>query len=452
MSALPSTRKTHSEKHKQIFRQLLKELPNKSCADCKTAQHPRWASWNLGCFICIRCSGVHRSMGTHISRVKSVDLDVWTDEQVESMIKWGNEKCNTFWEAKLPENYVPDGLKIENFIRTKYDMKKWAALSKIPDPMSISAGLVSHNILAPLNATGRTQNHVSSTPASTKPSVGSVRAQTAVSASAPSLLDDDFGAFASSTLDFSSPSPVSRPIRASTNFKPPVSTSIPTRANPTQPPGPVTPVAPAPKVKDVRTDLKKSILSLYSSPSSSSSSFQHHQQQSQPSQPALQFRVLAVTPSPYTQSPQASTPHLGSVSGLSDSLLGLNFGAGQTQNHKQTPSVASPPVSTPAPAPVAAPAPATQQWSNEWTDSSSSVNEWASASPAASVSVYNGAGLGSSVFGAGFSGTFGNSNNSSHSNNNGNSNANGNASTGAFNSTGLKSAALDDDLFKNVWS
>lgn len=384
-------------------------------------------------------------MGTHISRVKSVDLDVWTDEQVESMIKWGNEKCNTFWEAKLPENYVPDGLKIENFIRTKYDMKKWAALSKIPDPMSISAGLVSHNILTPLNATGRTQNHVSSTPAPTKPSVGSVRAQTAVSASAPSLLDDDFGAFASSTLDFSSPSPVSRPTRASTNVKAPVSTSVPTRANSTQPPAPVTP---APKVKDVRTDLKKSILSLYSSPSSSSSSFQHHQQQSQPAQPSLQFRVLAVTPSPYTQSPQASTPHLGSVSGLSDSLLGLNFGAEQTQNHKQAPSVASPPVSTPAPAPVAAPAPATQQWTNEWTDSSISVNQWASASPAASVSAYNGAGVGSSVFGAGFSGTFGNSNNSSHRNSNGN----GNASTGAFTSTGLKSAALDDDLFKNVWS
>ncbi|OBA21830.1 Arf GTPase activating protein, partial [Metschnikowia bicuspidata var. bicuspidata NRRL YB-4993] len=123
MSALPSSRKTHSEKHKQIFRQLLKESPNKSCVDCKSAQHPRWASWNLGCFICIRCSGIHRSMGTHISRVKSVDLDVWTDEQVESMIKWGNEKCNLFWEARLPAHYVPDPLKIENFIRTKYDMK-----------------------------------------------------------------------------------------------------------------------------------------------------------------------------------------------------------------------------------------------------------------------------------------------------------------------------------------
>ena len=36
-----------------------------------------------GVFLCIRCSGIHRGMGTHISKVKSVDLDVWTPEQME---------------------------------------------------------------------------------------------------------------------------------------------------------------------------------------------------------------------------------------------------------------------------------------------------------------------------------------------------------------------------------
>jgi len=35
-----------------------------------------------GVFLCIRCSGIHRGMGTHISKVKSVDLDVWTPEQM----------------------------------------------------------------------------------------------------------------------------------------------------------------------------------------------------------------------------------------------------------------------------------------------------------------------------------------------------------------------------------
>jgi stromal membrane-associated protein len=41
-----------------------------------------------------RCSGIHRGMGTHISKVKSVDLDSWTDEQLQSVVKWGNSRAN----------------------------------------------------------------------------------------------------------------------------------------------------------------------------------------------------------------------------------------------------------------------------------------------------------------------------------------------------------------------
>lgn len=44
---------------------------------------PRWASWNLGIFVCIRCAGIHRNLGVHISKVKSVNLDQWTQEQVQ---------------------------------------------------------------------------------------------------------------------------------------------------------------------------------------------------------------------------------------------------------------------------------------------------------------------------------------------------------------------------------
>jgi hypothetical protein len=55
--------------------------------------------WDIGLDISTtdflpRCSGIHRGMGTHISRVKSVDLDSWTDEQLQSMIKWGNARAN----------------------------------------------------------------------------------------------------------------------------------------------------------------------------------------------------------------------------------------------------------------------------------------------------------------------------------------------------------------------
>ncbi|KAJ5634527.1 hypothetical protein N7528_002369 [Penicillium herquei] len=123
--------------NQQTIKALLKLETNKICADCKRNKHPRWASWNLGIFICIRCSGIHRGMGTHISRVKSVDLDAWTDEQLQSVIKWGNGKANKYWEAKLAPGHVPSDAKIENFIRTKYESKRWVMDGPMPDPSTL---------------------------------------------------------------------------------------------------------------------------------------------------------------------------------------------------------------------------------------------------------------------------------------------------------------------------
>ncbi|CAK7267618.1 ARF GAP with effector function(s) [Sporothrix epigloea] len=123
----------------QTIKSLLKLEPNKVCADCKRNKHPRWASWNLGVFVCIRCSGIHRGMGTHISRVKSVDLDSWTDEQLQSILSWGNGRANKYWEAKLAQGHVPSESKIENFIRTKYELKRWVMDGPIPDPSTLDA-------------------------------------------------------------------------------------------------------------------------------------------------------------------------------------------------------------------------------------------------------------------------------------------------------------------------
>ncbi|KAK2761735.1 hypothetical protein FQN54_001563 [Arachnomyces sp. PD_36] len=123
--------------NQQTIKSLLKLECNKICADCKKNKHPRWASWNLGVFVCIRCSGIHRGMGTHISRVKSVDLDAWTDEQLQSILKWGNARANKYWESKLAAGHVPSDAKMENFIRTKYESKRWVMDGPMPDPSTL---------------------------------------------------------------------------------------------------------------------------------------------------------------------------------------------------------------------------------------------------------------------------------------------------------------------------
>ncbi|KAI3330160.1 hypothetical protein F4824DRAFT_348677 [Ustulina deusta] len=133
----PNPAAERAAQNQQTIKSLLKLEPNKVCADCKRNKHPRWASWNLGIFICIRCSGIHRGMGTHISRVKSVDLDSWTDEQLQSILSWGNARANKYWESKLAPGHVPSEAKIENFIRTKYELKRWAMDGPMPNPADL---------------------------------------------------------------------------------------------------------------------------------------------------------------------------------------------------------------------------------------------------------------------------------------------------------------------------
>ena len=333
-------------------------------------------------------------MGTHISKVKSVDLDAWTDEQVELMVKWGNEKCNIYWESKLPDGYVPDQLKIDNFIRTKYDLKKWASSSTIPNPLSIKASGCQ-------NAGLTTAQHTSESHKSKHSDLGPADLLSGHSSKMEphgSLLDDDFGSFTSS------PSPkASTPVTSTRNTtalksnqqrsNPTTQHKLPTQ-NTSDGAGIQSAQSTGGSFSNTRPDLKKSILSLYSSPKSSSSSFIQPQHNSQ-TQPNMQ----------------------ASVNSLSNSLSGLDFNNSNTSTNFNTvssiPSRTSLASQSTSQQSHARPEAQTTNWTNEWTDSNGSTaslnNQWPN---------------------SGSSGTYG----------------------APAKTTSLNSTNLDDDLFKNVWS
>ena len=79
------------------------------CADCGSGSRVEWVSINLGIVLCIECSGIHRSLGTHISKVRSLTLDTtsFTTDVVELLLLIGNRVSNMIWEAKLDQSQKP---------------------------------------------------------------------------------------------------------------------------------------------------------------------------------------------------------------------------------------------------------------------------------------------------------------------------------------------------------
>lgn len=57
--------------------------PNHRTAEFRDNADADLGSWQLGIFLCMRCATIHRKLGTHVSKVKSLSMDSWTNEQVD---------------------------------------------------------------------------------------------------------------------------------------------------------------------------------------------------------------------------------------------------------------------------------------------------------------------------------------------------------------------------------
>uniref|UniRef100_A0A4W6DDC6 Arf-GAP with coiled-coil, ANK repeat and PH domain-containing protein n=1 Tax=Lates calcarifer TaxID=8187 RepID=A0A4W6DDC6_LATCA len=94
--------KERSLKGESALQKVLAIPGNACCCDCGQPD-PRWASINLGITLCIQCSGIHRSLGVHFSKVRSLTLDTWEPELLKLMCELGNGVINQIYEARREE-------------------------------------------------------------------------------------------------------------------------------------------------------------------------------------------------------------------------------------------------------------------------------------------------------------------------------------------------------------
>ncbi|PVU84681.1 hypothetical protein BB559_007150 [Furculomyces boomerangus] len=114
------------ESYKECISLILNIKGNQACADCGSP-NPTWAVINFGILVCIDCSGIHRSFGVHVSKVRSIQLDRLDPEHCHIMQRLGNEAVNQFLDPKADSSPVPNSAPdyLHAYISNKYYIRKY---------------------------------------------------------------------------------------------------------------------------------------------------------------------------------------------------------------------------------------------------------------------------------------------------------------------------------------